>query len=81
MKNELIEKIERVRNVQKDIEERIKFSAKELAEVSERVANGDLSALDDIEYKYQWLEDDVKNLNHYKSIEAVYNDLLKNEVA
>lgn len=73
------EKIERVQNVQKDIKERIKFSAKELAEVSERVANGDLSALDDIEYKYQWLQDDMKQLNHYKNIEAVYKDLLKSE--
>lgn len=73
------EKIERIQNVQKDIKERIKFSAKELAEVSERVANGDLSALDDIEYKHQWLEDEIKQLNRYKQIEEVYKDLLKSE--
>ena len=76
---EIEEKIERVKNVQKDIKERIKFSAKELAKVSELVANGDLSALDDIDYKHQWLEDDIKQLNYYKQIEEVYQDLLKSE--
>ena len=79
MKNKIIEKIKRVQNVQKDCRERIKLVSKNIAQVTEQIANGNLSALDDLESEYKWLQNEVNELNRYKAMEAVYKDLLKSE--
>lgn len=79
MKNKVIEKIQRVQNVQKDCRERIKLVSKNIAQVTEQIANGNLSALDDLESEYKWLQNEINELNRYKAMEAVYKDLLKSE--
>lgn len=73
------EKMERVQNVQKDCEKRIELVSKNIAQVAEQIANGSLSALDDLESEYKWLQNEINELNRYKAMEAVYKDLLKSE--
>lgn len=75
------EKMERVQNVQKDCEKRIELVSKNIAQVAEQIANGNLTALDDLESEYKWLQNEINELNRYKAMEAVYKDLLKDEVA
>lgn len=75
------EKMERVQNVQKDCKKRIELVSKNIAQVAEQIANGNLSALDDLESEYKWLQNEINELNRYKAMEAVYKDLLKDEVA
>ncbi|WP_270314868.1 hypothetical protein [Ligilactobacillus agilis] len=79
MKNEIIEKIQRFQNVQKDCEERIKLVSKNIAQIAEQIANGNLTALDDLESEYEWLQNEINELNRYKAMEAVCKDLLKSE--
>lgn len=73
------EKMERVQNVQKDCEKRIELVSKNIAQVAEQIANGNLSVLDDLESEYKWLQNEINELNRYKAMEAVYKDLLKSE--
>lgn len=73
------EKMKRVQNVQKDCEKRIELVSKNIAQVAEQIANGNLSALDDLESEYKWLQNEINELNRYKAMEAVYKDLLKSE--
>ena len=73
------EKMERVQNVQKDCKKRIELVSKNIAQVAEQIANGSLSALDDLESEYKWLQNEINELNRYKAMEAVYKDLLKSE--
>ena len=73
------EKMERVQNVQKGCEKRIELVSKNIAQVAEQIANGNLSALDDLESEYKWLQNEINELNRYKAMEAVYKDLLKSE--
>ena len=73
------EKMERVQNVQKDCEKRIELVSKNIAQVAEQIANGNLSALDDLESEYKWLQNEINELNRCKAMEAVYKDLLKSE--
>ena len=73
------EKMERVQNVQKDCEKRIKLVSKNIVQVAEQIANGNLSALDDLESEYKWLQNEINELDRYKAMEAVYKDLLKSE--
>lgn len=75
------EKMERVQNVQKDCKKRIELVSKNIVQVAEQIANGNLSALDDLESEYKWLQNEINELNRYKAMEAVYKDLLKSEVA
>ena len=79
MKNEVIEKIQRFQNAQKDCEERIKLVSKNIAQVAEQIANGNLTALDDLESEYKWLQNEINESNRYKAMEAVCKDLLKSE--
>lgn len=71
--------MERVQNVQKDCKKRIELASKNIAQVAEQIANGNLSALDDLESEYKWLQNEINELNRYKAMEAVYKDLLKSE--
>ena len=73
------EKMERVQNAQKDCEKRIELVSKNIAQVAEQIANGNLSALDDLGSEYKWLQNEINELNRYKAMEAVYKDLLKSE--
>ena len=75
------EKMKRVQNVQKDCEKRIELVSKNIAQIAEQIANGNLTALDDLESEYKWLQNEINELNRYKAMEAVYKDLLKDEVA
>lgn len=80
LKESIESKIERVRNMQDMTRKNIKLVAQRLTESSERVANGDFLYLDEVKSRYEWLQEQLNDLNRYKELETVYKDILKNEV-